>query len=868
MKKRKTNKLARKKNNAEKTDSNLKESTLEVEDYLIEDEQSINISRNDAVEKSMDDVNESIADADCDHNDEIVDSDVNKHNDDMVDQLVKLLTLKLSERFQVKPQQEIMEVKTVKPSIANADFAKEFAEALKSSEKQKKLLPMLYNNSSKTDFDTWNEALVFAEKEGKIEPHDVEIMKQSLNFGLQQTLIAIHGAKKYYNSKRDELIEMLTQLMIPKMNALTKTIDIDKCRQKIKESVKDYFCRKSRIITAAFPDIQEESKITFIHEGLKQEIKKKVPFYTRFDEKMTMSRYLHILCEIENTLDRSNFSERKPSQDFQNHRETKFPFPQKNWKFEKKENQNSEESKKTEIKNNDKVKPSVQERNQASNAKISCAKCGKTNHQIENCFQNKPNFKPNVYSRACGKENFMVAEIIINGVKLNAIIDSGAEMSIMKKSCAQDCQLKMMPLTLNLVASNNSRCKLDNYIMAKFKFFGLHLKQKFALMEDLNADALLGLDFFKKKKLTIDAFNRCLWHRTSKDQMIKFDLTKESDETEVQHKIPFDWHKRQKNYTVNKDEMSLNVITSTSKIRKKDVMKLNEVSENFECGFKVDETTTLKANSRTWVPVLCSFQGNIDVILQPLVSLLIRYMIRIPAGLCSSQTKHVIVTNLSDHDQIIEKDVMLATGVLPSEIRDFKAHLSGKKDIIVEFDEENTIKINTVLKIRNDADNITESTTKKEDHFNIGPQLNQKDKQDIIEILDEFKDRFAYDHKDLEGSELKAMKIDLIEGTEAVKGNPYRQPGHLKKIIEEQIEEMLHAGIIQPSESSWASPVILVKKKDGKWRFCVDYRKLNAATKGLSYPLPHIDSTLDTLSGAKVFKDTRSQLWILANQNR
>ncbi|XP_058766993.1 uncharacterized protein LOC131640630 [Vicia villosa] len=122
----------------------------------------------------------------------------------------------------------------------------------------------------------------------------------------------------------------------------------------------------------------------------------------------------------------------------------------------------------------------------------------------------------------------------------------------------------------------------------------------------------------------------------------------------------------------------------------------------------------------------------------------------------------------------------------------------------------------------------------------------------ITQLLTKFQNIFQQP-KGLPPQRTHDHHINLLPNTSPINVKPYRYPHSKKDAMTTLIQQMLEEGTIVPSTSPFSSPVLLVKKKDGTWRFCVDYRALNAVTIKDRFPIPNIDELLDELGSATVF---------------
>ncbi|GJY96852.1 putative reverse transcriptase domain-containing protein [Tanacetum coccineum] len=138
-------------------------------------------------------------------------------------------------------------------------------------------------------------------------------------------------------------------------------------------------------------------------------------------------------------------------------------------------------------------------------------------------------------------------------------------------------------------------------------------------------------------------------------------------------------------------------------------------------------------------------------------------------------------------------------------------------------------------------------------------ESSKKQLQDVP-VIRNFPEVFPDDFPGLPPPRQVEFRIDLVPGAVPVARAPYHlTPSELKE-LSDQLKELLEKGFIRPSSSPWGAPVLFVKKKDGSFRMCIDYRELNKLTVKNRYPLPRIDDLFDQLQGSSVYSkiDLRS----------
>jgi len=207
---------------------------------------------------------------------------------------------------------------------------------------------------------------------------------------------------------------------------------------------------------------------------------------------------------------------------------------------------------------------------------------------------------------------------------------------------------------------------------------------------------------------------------------------------------------------------------------------------------------------------------------------------------------------VEDVDQTHSSTLRVRTGAVQVENCRVKLHVSN------EGSRPLMLKAGMVLALGEEVDQIGVSSK----DCTIGRERTPEERNAIEKILSKFSDVLV---DDLElGGAARVSETTIDTGDARPKKVPERrlsQPE--RKALQEIVDKLLRNKVIRKSKSPWSAPVVLVRKKDGTYRLCVDYRQLNSVTRLDAYPLPRIDETIEKLQGARYFTlmDLASGYW-------
>ena len=147
-------------------------------------------------------------------------------------------------------------------------------------------------------------------------------------------------------------------------------------------------------------------------------------------------------------------------------------------------------------------------------------------------------------------------------------------------------------------------------------------------------------------------------------------------------------------------------------------------------------------------------------------------------------------------------------------------------------------------------------TANEPKHIKINADAPPAIKQAAIALFHEYRDIFAWNHEDLKGipNSLAEHTIDLVPNATPVQQRRYRMNPNYAARVKAELDKLLHAKFISPVDAApWLSPMVIIPKKNGTLRICVDFRKLNAATKKDHYPLPYMEEIIDEVAGHEMY---------------
>ena len=391
-----------------------------------------------------------------------------------------------------------------------------------------------------------------------------------------------------------------------------------------------------------------------------------------------------------------------------------------------------------------------------------------------------------------------------------ALIDTGAQISCMSEHIYRKSfkNYEIRPSSLaNIVGVCGEVHRILGLITVPFRLDGIVIEHSFYLFEKLHQPVILGMDFLRQHKAKID-LEECT---------VSFKSTNYSESRK------------------NNEEPSVCHIS------------LGQEPRTCVGLVRTVSSVIVEPHSECTLPVKISFSANsaplVDdsVLLEPTVALNQENLI---GSKCLSSVDHGFsayrVLNPTNYPVFLKEDFVIAT-----------SHLVDEQNIQQVTDHDEQASVNLLdASVENESEIHYKNIT-KDLGFNLdNSELSEEQKRKLYTFLGRNRDIFAKDSSEL--TEAKLHKHVIHTTTEKpVSRPPYRQTPKMREETERQTKEMLANGIIRESDTPWHSPTVLVKKRNGEYRFAIDYRELNKITEPISFPIQMITEVFDTLADSK-----------------
>ncbi|CAO1625007.1 unnamed protein product [Jaminaea pallidilutea] len=408
----------------------------------------------------------------------------------------------------------------------------------------------------------------------------------------------------------------------------------------------------------------------------------------------------------------------------------------------------------------------------------------------------------------------------------HSLLDTGASISLIDEQLVQDLKLAVHPSNVQLdgIGTTKSSC----FTLAEVWIDGqdgdgpctIHCKHEFFVVKGLKPGIIIGAEFIDGQRIVIDLAN----------SLAELPSGATLSLTKFKQAVP-----------------PPSVETSAS-------ANMVQTDDDLYTLYTTHEQS-IPARSSAWVTCKLSqnFSQSQDLLAEPSLWCHegLDQWLATPAALTTSAHPNILVTNFGHNDAVVPTNVPLITARRFSEEKAVvhmvsPPHRSGAPSAdVTPFDE------------RDDEDylsplaNSDAATVKVDGHFNVGVDEKGQPIDAIVQVLRQRKGAFSLDgrpgHVDYPG-----MRIPISDPSKLSAEPPRKTSPEKRAVIEQTIADLLEMDVIEPSRSTVSYPVLLVHQNE-KWRFCVDYRALNAVTLSDRYPLQRVDDIFETLRGATVF---------------